>query len=149
MPKPANASITTVEHKQSSALAHEAADQPSPPNQVKGPDTACDAIGAHTEPPRASPTITEPDATTEPTNPTINRAESTPGSDTPTLVQQTRESTTHPGHHVTEHDETSDLEDEILAYSPGEMHSPCEFNLNSTVMTSMPALSSSPHPPNA
>ena len=32
MPEPANASITIVEHKQSSALAHEAADQPSPPN---------------------------------------------------------------------------------------------------------------------
>ena len=32
MPEPANASITIVEHKQSLALAHEAADQPSPPN---------------------------------------------------------------------------------------------------------------------
>ena len=87
MPKPANASITTVEHKQSLASAHEAADQPSPPNQVKGLDTMCDATGAHTEPPRASPTIAEPDVTTEPTNPTINRAELTPGSDTTTSVQ--------------------------------------------------------------
>jgi len=74
MPELANASITTVEHKQSSASAHEAVDRPSPPNQVEGPDTACNATGAHTEPPRASPTITKPDATTKPTNPTINRA---------------------------------------------------------------------------
>jgi len=87
MPEPANANITKVEHKQSSASAHEAADRPSLPNQVEGPDTMCDAIGAHTEPPRASPIIMEPDATTEPTNPTINRAESTLGSDTTTLVQ--------------------------------------------------------------
>ena len=75
MPEPTNASITTIEHKQSLASAHEAADRPSLSNQVEGPDTTCDAIGAHTEPPRASPTITEPNATTEPTNPTINRAE--------------------------------------------------------------------------
>ena len=81
-----NASITTVKHKQSLALAHEAANRPSLPNQVEGPNTACDAIGAHTKPHRACPTIMEPDATTEPTNPTINRAESTPGSDTTTLV---------------------------------------------------------------
>ena len=54
MPKPANSSITIVEHKQSSVLAHEAADRPSLPNQVEGPDTMCDAIGAHTEPLRAS-----------------------------------------------------------------------------------------------
>ena len=74
MSEPANASITTVKHKHSSALAHEAAGRPSLPNQVEGPDTACDATGAHTEPPRASPTITKPDATTKPTNPTINRA---------------------------------------------------------------------------
>ena len=87
MPKPANASITTVEHKQSSTLAHEVADRPSLPNQVEGLDTTCDAIGAHTEPPRGSPTIAEPDTTTEPTNPTINRAESTLGSDTTTSVQ--------------------------------------------------------------
>jgi len=32
MPEPTNASITIVEHKQSLALAHEAADRPSPPN---------------------------------------------------------------------------------------------------------------------
>ena len=106
----------------------------------------CDAIGAHTEPPRASPTIAEPDATTEPTNPTINRVESTLGSNTTTLVQQTRESTIHLGNHVTEHDETSDSDNEILAYSLGEMHSPGEFDLNSTIMTSMPASSSSPNP---
>ena len=124
MPKPANASITIVKHKQSSALAHEAANRPSPPNQVKGPDIACNAIGAHTEPPRASPTIAEPDATTKPTNPTINRVESTLGSNTTTSVQQTRESTIHPGNHFTKHDETSNSNDEILAYSPGEMHSP-------------------------
>jgi len=146
VPKPANASITTVEHKQSLALAHEAADRPSLPNQVEGPDTMCDATGAHTEPPRASPTITEPDATIEPTNPTINRAESTPGSDTTTSVQQTGESTIRLGNHFTEHDETSDLDDEILAYSPGEMHSPGKFDLNNTIMTLMPTLSSSPHP---
>jgi len=97
MPEPANASITTVKHKQSLALAHEAADRPSPPNQVGGLDTTCDTTGAHKEPPRASPTIVEPDATTEPTNPTINRAESTPGSDTTTSVQQTGESTIRPG----------------------------------------------------
>ena len=36
MLEPTNTSITTVEHKQSSASAHEAADRPSPPNQVKG-----------------------------------------------------------------------------------------------------------------
>ena len=64
MPEPANATITTVKDKQSSTLAHEAADRPSPPNQVEGPDTACDATGAHIEPPKASPTIAEPDATT-------------------------------------------------------------------------------------
>ena len=64
MPEPTNASIITVEHKQSLASAHEAADRPSPPNQVEGPDTACDATGAHIEPPKASPTIAEPDATT-------------------------------------------------------------------------------------
>ena len=64
MPEPANASITTVEHKQSSASAHEAVDQPSPPNQVKGLDTVCDTTRAHTEPPRASPTIAKPNATT-------------------------------------------------------------------------------------
>ena len=103
----------------------------------------CDAIGAHTELPRASPTIMGPDATTKPTNPTINRAESTLGSDTTALVQQTRESTICPGDHITEHDETSDSDDEILAYSLGEI------DLNSTVMTSMPASSSSPHPSNA
>ena len=80
----------------------------------------------------------EPDATIEPTNPTINRAESTPGSDTTTSVQQTGESTIRPGNHVTEHDETSDSDDEILVDSPGE------FDLNSNVMTSMPASSSSP-----
>ena len=89
MPEPTNASITTVEHKQSSALAHEAVDRPSSPNQVEGPDTACNAIGAHIEPPRASPTIVEPDMINELTNPTINRAESTPRSDTTTSVQQT------------------------------------------------------------
>ena len=149
MPKLANASITIVEHKQSSASAHEAVDRPSPPNQVEGPDTACNATGAHTEPPRASPTITKPDATTKPTNPTINRAESTLGSDTTTLVQQTGESTIRPGNYVTEHDETSDSDDEILAYSPGKMHSPIEFNLNRIIMTSMPASSSSPHPSDA
>jgi hypothetical protein len=86
MPEPANASTTTVEHNQSLASAHEAADRPSSPNQVEGLDTTCDATWAHIEPPRASPTITEPDATTEPTNPTINRARSTPGCDTTTLV---------------------------------------------------------------
>ena len=86
MPEPANASITTVDHKQSSASAHETADRPSPPNQVEGPNTMCNTIGAHTEPPRASPTIMEPNTITEPTNPTINRAESTLGSDTTTLV---------------------------------------------------------------
>ena len=86
MLEPANASITIVKHKQSSASAHDAADRPSPPNQVEGLDTTCDAIGAHTEPTRACPTITEPDATIEPTNPTINRVESTLGSDTTTLV---------------------------------------------------------------
>ena len=146
MPEPANASITTVEHKQSSTLAHEVANRPSPPNQVEGPDTVCDAIGAHTEPPRASPTIMEPDATTEPTNPTINRAKSTLGSDTTTSVQQTEESTIRLGNHFTKHDETSDSDDEILAYSLGEMHSPCEFDLSSTVVTLMLASSSSPHP---
>ena len=109
----------------------------------------CDAIGAHTELPRASPTIMGPDATTKPTNPTINRAESTLGSDTTALVQQTRESTICPGDHITEHDETSDSDDEILAYSPGKMHSLGEFDLNSTVMTSMPTSSSSPHPSDA
>ena len=77
MPEPANACITIVQQKQSSASAHEAADRPSPPNQVKAPDTTCDAIGAHIEPPRASPTIVEPNETTEPTNRTINRAKST------------------------------------------------------------------------
>ena len=87
--------------------------------------------------------------TIEPSNPTINRAESTLGSDTTTSVQQTRESTIHLGNHFTEHDETSDSNDEILAYSPGEIHSPSEFDLNSTVMTSMPASSSSPHPSDA
>ena len=87
MPEPANASITAVKHKQSSASAHEVADRPSSPNKVEGPDTTCDATGAHTEPPRASPTIMEPDVTTKPTNPTINRAESTSGSDTTTSVQ--------------------------------------------------------------
>ena len=87
MPEPANASITTIEHKKSSASTHEAANQPSLPNLVEGPYTTCDAIGAHTELPRASPTIAEPDATTEPTNPTINRAESTLGSNTTTSVQ--------------------------------------------------------------
>ena len=91
----------------------------------------------------------EPDTTTEPTNPTINRAESTPGSDTTTSVQQTGESTVRLGNHVTEHDETSDSDNEILAYSPGKMHSPGEFDLNSTIMTSMPASSSSPHPSDA
>ena len=106
----------------------------------------CDATGAHTEPPGASPTIAEPDATTEPTNPTINRAESTPGSDTTTSVQQTGESTIYLGNRITRHDETSDLNDEILAYSLGKMHSPGGFNLNITIMTSMSALSSSPHP---
>ena len=146
MPEPAKASITIVEHKQSSALAHEAADRPSPPNQVEGVDTMCDATGAHIEPPRASPTIMEPNVTTKPTNPTINRAESTLGSDTTTLVQQTGESTIRLGNHVTEHDETSDSDDEILAYSPGEMHTPGEFDLNSTIMTSMPASLSSPLP---
>ena len=146
MPKPANASITTIEHKQSSALAHEAADRRSPPNQVEGSDTTRDATVAHTEPPKATPTITEPDATIEPTNPTINRAESTLGSDTTTSVQQIGESTIRPGNHFTEHDETLNLDDEILAYSPGEMHSLGKFDLNSTVMTSMLASSSSPHP---
>ena len=141
MPEPSNASITIVEHKQSSASAHEVADRPCLANQVEGPNTMCDATGAHTEPPRASPTIMEPDATTEPTNPTINRAESTLGSDTTTLGQQTGESTIRLGNHFTEHDE-------ILAYSPGKMHSPDEFDLNSTVMTSVPTLSSSPHPSN-
>ena len=87
MSEPANASITTFEHKQSSASAHEAADRLSPPNQVEGQYTTCDAIGAHTEPPRASPTIAEPNATIELTNPTINIAESTLGSDTTTSVQ--------------------------------------------------------------
>ena len=87
--------------------------------------------------------------TTEPTNPTINRAKSTLGSDTTTSVQETGESTIRPGNHFTKHDETSNSDDEILAYSPGEMHSPGEFNLNSTVMTSMPASSSSPHPSDA
>ena len=145
MPEPANASITTVKHKHNSASAHEAADRSSLPNQVEGLDNMCDATGAHTEPPRASPTIVEPDATTKPTNPTTNRAESTPGSDTTTSVQQTRESTIRLVNHFTKHDETSDLDDDILAYSPGEMHSLGEFDLNSTVMTSMPASSSSPH----
>ena len=87
MPEPANASITIVKHKQSSTSAHEAADRPSLPNQVEGLDTTCDAIGAHTEPPRASPTIAEPNATIELTNPTINIAESTLGSDTTSSVQ--------------------------------------------------------------
>ena len=91
----------------------------------------------------------KPDANTEPTNPTINRAESTPGSDTTTSVQQTGESTIYLGNRITRHDETSDSNNEILAYSTGEMHSPGEFDLNSTIMTSMPALSSSPHPSNA
>ena len=49
-----NASSTIVKHKQSLASAHEAADRPSHPSQVKGLDTACNATGAHTEPPRAS-----------------------------------------------------------------------------------------------
>ena len=90
----------------------------------------------------------EPSATTKPTNPIINRAESTLGSDTTTsvdtttLVQQTGESI-HPSNHFTKHDETSDSDDEILEYSPSEMHPPGEFDLNNTVMTSMPALSSS------
>ncbi|XP_066323988.1 uncharacterized protein [Miscanthus floridulus] len=141
-----NASSTIVKHKQSLASAHEAVDRPSPPNQVEGPDTTFDATRAHTEPPRASPTIVEPDATTEPTNPTLHRPESTLGSDTTTLVQQTEESTIHPGNHNTKHDETSDSDNEILAYSPGEMHSPGEFDHNSIVMTSMPTSSSSPHP---
>ena len=88
----------------------------------------------------------EPDATTKPTNPNIDRAESTPGSDTTTSVQQTGESTIHPGNHVTKRDETSDSNDEILAYSLGEMHSSGEFDVNNTVMTLMPASSSSPHP---
>jgi len=87
IPRPANANITTVKHKQSSALAHEVDDRPSPPNQVEGLDTTFKATGAHTEPPRAFPTIVEPNVTTEPTNSTINRAESTPGSDTTTSVQ--------------------------------------------------------------
>jgi len=149
MPELANPSITIVKHKQSSALAHEAVDRPSPYNQVKGTDTTCDTTGEHIEPPRASPIIAEPDATIEPTNPTINRVESTLGSDTTTLVQQTGESTIRPGNHITEHDETSDSDDEILVYSLGEMHSPSESDLNSTVMTSMPTSSSSPHPSNA
>ena len=149
MPKPANASITTVKHKKSSASTHEVADRPSLPNQDEGPDTTCDTIGAHTEPPRVSPTIVEHDATIEPNNPTINRAKSTLAFDTTTLVQQTRESTIRPGNHVTEHDETSNLDNEILAYSPGKMHSLGEFDLNSTVMTSMPTSSSSPHPSDA
>ena len=140
VPEPDKASITIVKHKQSLALAHEAVDRPSPSNQAEGIDTTCDTIGAHIEPPRASPTIAEPDATTEPTNPTINRAESTLGSNTTTSVQQTGESTIRLGNHFTEHDETSDSDDEILVYSPGE------FNLNNTIMTLMPALSSSPHP---
>ena len=88
----------------------------------------------------------EPNVTTEPTNPTINRAKSTLGSDTTTSVQQTEESIIRSGNHVTEHDETSDLDDDILAYSLGEMHSLVKFNLNSTIMTLMPAWSSSPHP---
>ena len=78
MSEPANASITTVEHKQSLSSAHEVADRPSLPSQAEGLDNACDAIVAHTEPPRATPTIAEPHVTTKPTNPTINRAESTP-----------------------------------------------------------------------
>jgi hypothetical protein len=89
------------------------------------------------------PTIVEPNATTKPTNSTISRVESTPGFDTTTSVQQTRESMICLGNHFTEHDETSDSNDEILTYSLGEMHSPGEFDLNSTVMTSMLALSSS------
>ena len=72
----------------------------------------------------------------------MNRAKSTLGSDTTTLVQQIGESTIRLGNHITEHDETSDLDDEILAYSLGEMQSPGKFDLNSTVMTSMPASSS-------
>ena len=79
----------------------------------------------------------------------MNRAKSTLGSDTTTLVQQTGESTIRLGNHITEHDETSDLDDDILAYSPREMHSPGEFDLNSTIMTLMPASSSSPHPSDA
>jgi hypothetical protein len=55
----------------------------------------------------------ELDVTTKPTNPTINRTESTPGSDTTTLVQQTKESTICPSNHVTELDETLDSDDEI------------------------------------
>ena len=112
-------------------------------------DTTCDATGAHTEPTRASPMIAEPDATIEPTNPTINRPELTLGSDTTTSVQQTGESTIRLGNHITKHDETSDSNDEILVDSPGVLHSPGEFDLNSTIMTLMPASSSSPHPSDA
>ena len=82
-------------------------------------------IGAHTEPPRASPMIMEPDATIKPPNPTINRSTSTPGSDTTTSVQQTEESIIRPSDHITEHDETSYLDDEILVDSLGD------FDLNS------------------
>ena len=91
----------------------------------------------------------ELDATTEPTNPTINKAKSTPRFDTTTSVQQTGESTIRLGNHIIEHDEILDSDDDILAYSPGEIHSLGEFDLNSTIMTSMPALSSSPHPSDA
>jgi hypothetical protein len=112
------------------------------PNLVEGLDTACNVTRAHTEPSRASPTITEPDATIEPTNPTINRPESTIGFDTTTLVQQIGESTIHPGNQVTEHDETSDSDDVILMDSPCKLHSLGEIDLNSTVMTSTPAVDS-------
>ena len=39
VPEPDKASITIVKHKQSLALAHDAVDRPSSPNQVEGPDT--------------------------------------------------------------------------------------------------------------
>jgi hypothetical protein len=45
MPEPTNASIITIEHKQSLASAHEAANRPSVSNQIEGLDIVCDAKG--------------------------------------------------------------------------------------------------------
>ena len=74
-------SITIVKHKQSSTSAHEVADRPSLPTQVEGLDTMCDTIGAHIEPPMASPMVVVLDTSIEPSNTTINRLESTLGCD--------------------------------------------------------------------
>jgi hypothetical protein len=111
---------------------------------VEGVDTtACDGIGAHIEASRPSLTIAV--AETEPTNATINRPESTLGSDTTTLVQQIGESTIRLGNHVTKHDEkTADSEAKILTE---ETDDEIEVDLNKyTVVPLMPTLSSSAHP---